>query len=152
MPRDRDQRPTRQAPGHLLWLRPSPGLWRGFGGRQAMVTQVPPLLCGSRALGQCPSTFSGMPPGFKCLSILKEGDGMERPAQSRRATGQSPHLPSCLDSGQSYQPESTAAKVHTLRHTKESAMREAAWMGERSQIHIINVNCYNRFKHTIQCH
>ena len=31
-------------------------------------------------------------------------------------------------------------------------MREAAWMGERLQIHIITVNHYNRFKHTIQCH
>ena len=91
-----------------------------------------PLLCGSRALGQCPSILLGMLPGFKHLSILKEGDGMERPTQPWPSAGQIPYLPFCLDPGQSHQPGGTAARVHTLCHAKESAVQEAARMGGKT--------------------
>lgn len=120
MPRDRDQRPTRQAPGHLLWLWPSPGLWCGSGGQKVVVTSSLPLLCGSRALGQCLSILLGMLPGSKVLSTLKEGDDVERPPLLWLTTGQSPCLSSCLDPEQSHQPGSTTARACTL-HAKEPA-------------------------------
>lgn len=73
MPRDRDQRPTRQAPGHLLWLQPSPGLWRGFGGRQAMFTQVH-LFCVDQELrDSVPASSRGCCQGLSVSLFLKKG-------------------------------------------------------------------------------
>lgn len=73
--------------------------------------QVPPLLCGSRALGQCPSILLGILPGSKFLSILKGEVGVQQPTQSRLSTAQS-CPPFCLEPRQSHQPGGPGTMAH----------------------------------------
>lgn len=61
--------------------------------------RVPPLLWSPRALGKCSSILLGMLPESKFLSILKEGNDVERPTWPWLSTGQSPCLTSAWTLG-----------------------------------------------------
>lgn len=103
---------------------------------------VLPLLCGPRALGQCPSILLGMLPGFKCLSILKEGDGMERPTQSWLSTGQSPTCPSAWILGGPPNQKAQQQQGPTLLHAKESAVARGTMGGGKGTAGFVVFFCF----------
>lgn len=152
MPRDRDQRPTRRAPGHSG---SSPALDYGVdlvAGRPRS-PQVPPLLCGSRALGQCPSILLGMLPGLKHLSILKEGDGNGKANPAMAICWPKP-LPALVPGPWAVPPtrRHSSKGPHSAMPRSLLCRRQHGW-GERhtrvyfncGKIHIIKVNCFNHF-------